>query len=108
MCCRLQETIKESMPAFIGTEPGLIVDISSFSPCDNPQRSFCSHFPNEESEAQKDDVTLPKVTESVEEAPLTPKSILFNYILLQPCNNKQDTTLAIKELTSELEGKDTY
>ena len=60
-----------------GTVLGTMVHISSFSLGKNPQRSLRSCFPNEETEAQKDNTTLPKVTQSVEEAHLTRKSILF-------------------------------
>lgn len=67
---------------------GKMVQISSFSPGNNPQRSFCPCFPNKETGAQKDDMTLPKVTQSRAEAHVTPSSSSFNSILRQPCNHR--------------------
>ena len=67
---------------------GTMVQISSFSPGNNPQRSLCPCLLNEETGAQKEDMTLPKVTQSVAEAHLTPSPSSFNYILQQPCNHK--------------------
>lgn len=58
-----------------------MVHISSFSLGKIPQSSLRPCFPNEETEAQKDNMTLPKVTQSVEEAHPARKSILFQLCL---------------------------